>query len=85
MDSQIVYTLYFTLTTLSTVGYGDYLPVSDAEKLLCVAMMLGGVALFSYIMGDFIDLAANYNHTFGSPDKGDELAMWLVGLQRYKR
>ena len=72
--------MYFSLTTLSTVGYGDYLPISDAEKILCLTMMLVGVALFSYIMGDFINLAANYNKSFGTPQKEDELQMWLVSL-----
>lgn len=34
-ESLIVVT-YFALTTLSTVGYGDYSPVSDQEMLLTI-------------------------------------------------
>ena len=53
--------------------------------ITCIVMMLVGVAFFSYIMGNFIDMFSSYNATFGAPNKSDELAMWLVSLQRFKR
>jgi len=48
------------LTTLSTVGYGDYFPISNLERIMAVIIMLGGVAFFSYIMGNFIEIISNY-------------------------
>lgn len=45
---------YFALTTLSTVGYGDYVPISSLEMISTVIVMLGGVAFFSYIMNNFV-------------------------------
>jgi hypothetical protein len=30
---RIIYCMYFMLTTLSTVGYGDYYPYSMSEKI----------------------------------------------------
>ena len=53
---KLVISCYFALTTLSTVGYGDYHPVSNVERILAVLIMLGGVAFFSYIMGNFIEI-----------------------------
>lgn len=47
---------YFSITTLSTVGYGDITPKSEAEMIIVILYMLGGVAYFSYIMGAFIDI-----------------------------
>jgi voltage-gated potassium channel len=38
--------LYFTVATLTTTGYGDIVPEGPGGKLLSVAMMLVGVALF---------------------------------------
>ncbi|MEY8829888.1 potassium channel family protein [Sedimentitalea sp. XS_ASV28] len=38
--------LYFTVTTLTTTGYGDILPVTVGQKLLAVFIMVVGVALF---------------------------------------
>ena len=45
---------YWAFTTLSTVGFGDYYPRSNAERLLCAFILLFGVNIFSYIMGNYI-------------------------------
>jgi len=47
---------YFFFTTLSTVGFGDLHPRSDAERILMAFLMLLGVAVFSYVMGNFIEI-----------------------------
>jgi len=49
------------LTSLSTIGLGDLHPRSNAERLLVAFLLIGGVAIFSYIMGDFIELGTQYN------------------------
>ena len=41
--------MYYALTTLSTVGFGDIYPVTDAERLICGFVMISGVSMFSYI------------------------------------
>jgi voltage-gated potassium channel len=38
--------LYFTVTTLTTTGYGDITPTTTAGKLFAVMIMVVGVALF---------------------------------------
>ena len=38
--------LYFTVTTLTTTGYGDITPTTPWAKLLSVLIMVVGVALF---------------------------------------
>ena len=49
-------TTYFAFTSLSTVGFGDFHPRSNNERLICALILLFGVAIFSMIMGDFIDI-----------------------------
>ena len=46
--------MYFALTTLSTIGLGDYYPISNTERLFGSFLLLFGVAAFSYIMGDLL-------------------------------
>ena len=41
---------YFAFTTLSTVGFGDFHPRSDRERLLIVFIFLVGVNLTSFVM-----------------------------------
>lgn len=59
---------YFALTTLSTVGYGDFYPVSNLERTLAIIIMVSGVGFFSYIMGNFIDIVTNLNKKKGIID-----------------
>jgi voltage-gated potassium channel len=44
--SNFVDALYFTVTTLTTTGYGDVLLEGTAGRLLSVAIMIVGVSLF---------------------------------------
>ena len=41
---------YFMNTSLSTIGFGDFKPISDAERLVCVVTVISGVIVFSFIM-----------------------------------
>lgn len=75
--------LYFALTTLSTVGYGDYYPKSKIEMILTSVIMLSGVAFFSYIMSNFIEIVSNYDAKMGNLDCTDELNEWIVSLERF--
>jgi len=46
--------LYFSVVTMTTVGFGDLTPTSDTGKLLTVLMILTGVALIPWQIGDLI-------------------------------
>ena len=74
---------YFVLTTLSTVGYGDYFPVSTTEMIVTSIVMLGGVAFFSYIMSNFIEILSSYDAKMGTIDKSDDLINWIISLERF--
>ena len=80
---MLIVSCYFALTTLSTVGYGDYSPVSLKEMLFTIAIEMAGVAFFSYIMGEFFVILHNYNVKISLPDRSNALNMWLVELQRF--
>ena len=51
---------YFTFTTLSTVGFGDFHPRSEVERIVATFILLIGVAIFSFIMGNFIEILLGY-------------------------
>lgn len=40
---------YFVITTLATVGYGDVVPATTAEKLISIVLIIVGVFIFSTI------------------------------------
>ena len=76
---------HFALTTLSTVGYGDYYPISNHERFVTLIIQLGGVAFFSYIMSSFIEIVANYEAKVGPTDYTNDLNNWLALLTRYTK
>lgn len=80
---KLIISCYFALVTLSTVGYGDYYPVSQIEMLFGMVIMLCGVAFFSYIMGSFIEIIANYDKKMGTVDHATELHNWITLLTRF--
>ena len=81
--SKLAISCYFALTTLSTVGYGDFYPISNVERLVAVGIMLGGVAFFSYIMGNFIEIITNYEKKMGVVDQSGDLHNWMMLLTRF--
>jgi hypothetical protein len=50
----MIIAFYFMNTSLSTIGFGDFVPVSDTERIVCTFMVIGGVIVFSYIMSEVI-------------------------------
>lgn len=53
--------IYFAFTTLSTIGFGDFHPRGDPERIFISLVFLFGVAIFSYVMGNFIEILEKYN------------------------
>jgi len=49
-NSVLIALVYFTFTSLSTVGLGDFHPRSNVERMVGALVLLFGVALTSYIM-----------------------------------
>ncbi len=53
--------LYWVLTTMATVGYGDYFMESIAGKLFTIFLYIFGIGLLSLIIGKIIDSMGEYN------------------------
>lgn len=75
---------YFVLTTFATVGFGDYVPITDEERSIVIVMMLCGVAFFSYIMNNFNDVLTNYWKKLGYIDRRIEIEEWILSLSKKK-
>ena len=54
----IIASMYFVMTTLSTVGLGDYHPENDVECVVCCFILILGVMTFSYILGKIQNMMA---------------------------
>ena len=56
IDARYLYSMYWALTTLSTIGFGDICANSDGEKLFACAVMLLGSVMLGYILSRVTDL-----------------------------
>ena len=43
-----VWTLYWTLTTMTTIGYGDISPLTTTEALITVVVEVAGASIFGH-------------------------------------
>lgn len=43
--------VYFTITTITTVGYGDFSASTNTERIICIFIMLAGVIGFAMASG----------------------------------
>lgn len=90
MDTQyigrdILILLYYAFTTLSTVGFGDFNPKSNSERIYTAFFMLFGVMIFSYIMGNFITIMDEFTNVTADINDGDNLTRFFGVLEKFNR
>jgi hypothetical protein len=64
------------------VGFGDYAPRSDIERILIALSLLAGVSIQSYIMGNLIEILQDNKTLSASFDDSYELSKFF-GLIKY--
>ncbi len=53
--------LYFIVTTITTVGYGDITSQTEAEQAFCVILMIIGVIAYSMAISSFTNIMSASN------------------------
>ena len=51
--------IYWALVTMSTIGYGDVVPTSTAERFFIIFAMLIGTSVFAYVVGSVCTIVAS--------------------------
>jgi hypothetical protein len=58
---RYIWALYWSVTTMATVGYGDISAISIPEKVVAMFAMLIGASIFAYFMGAMSTLITALN------------------------
>lgn len=56
---KYLYSVYWAVTTLTTVGYGDVIPTNDAERGYALGAMLCSALVFGYMISNIGSLVAS--------------------------
>jgi hypothetical protein len=51
-----LHSLYWTVTTLATVGYGDIVPKTHTEIIMAIIMMIIGAMLYAFAVGNVVSI-----------------------------
>lgn len=61
VSDRYLRSVYLVLQTMTSVGFGDILPVSSAQRILAVVSMFFACALFGNILGNLQGFIQNWN------------------------
>jgi len=59
--SNYISSLYWVITTLSTVGYGDIIPVTNLQKLYAIMVQILGYGVFGFVIGKVASVLSKMN------------------------
>lgn len=81
---QVNQMIYFSFTTLSTVGFGDLHPKTNLERIVIAIIMVFGVSIFSYCLGEIVEMMREvYNLMTVSLHQDEELELFIGALRRF--
>ena len=83
LSKQVIVMVYFSFTSLTTVGFGDYHPKSNVERTVISMALLFGVMLFSFFMGNFAEILDNHSKFQETTEEGDLLYKFFGVLKKY--
>ena len=80
--------LYYSFTTLSQVGFGDFYPVNNEERIMCAIYMFLGVTIYSFIGNNFakmIENLKNFEKDFEESSKLQQFFQVMRNFNFYSR
>jgi len=78
VGKEYLASLYWSMTTLTTVGYGDILPYSDMERMTAMFAMVVGGTFYGYVIGTIgIVVATRDLNKAAYFDRMDLVSAWI--------
>jgi hypothetical protein len=59
--NQYIVALYWTVATITSVGYGDIVPVNTSERILNIIIVLFGASIFGFMIANVTSVMDGFN------------------------
>ena len=80
MGYNLIDSIYYSIITLATVGYGDLAPTTGLQKIFAISLALGGVATVAYV---FNIILANFQERMSEYSKGVRKLKTITNMDGY--
>ena len=80
MGLNLIDSIYYSVVTMATVGYGDYIPVTGIQKIFATTLALGGVGLLAYV---FNVILTNFQERMSKYSKGARKMRTIKNMDSY--
>ena len=77
--------VYYSFTSLSTVGFGDMRPYNDAERVIVSGILFVGVIIFSLVMGKFTQILDTFKEIDAEMEDGEGLSKFFGLIKHYNK
>ena len=61
VGEKYVNALYWVITTMATVGYGDIKPQTTEERIIAIVIMVISATIYAFIINDIGHIVTRYN------------------------
>jgi hypothetical protein len=82
--SIYISSLYFVITSFSSIGYGDLKPYTKNEYLFILFMEMIGIGFYGYMLGTIQKLFQDIQNKDPLTEKQQALDNWLIALGKVK-
>lgn len=80
MGLNLIDSIYYSVITMATVGYGDYIPSTGIQKIFATTLGLGGVVLLAYV---FNIMLTNFQERMSKYSKGVRKMKAIENMDTY--
>ncbi|GAB4818637.1 hypothetical protein N2152v2_005683 [Parachlorella kessleri] len=83
--TRYLISVYFCMTTMTTIGYGDITPYTNWEMLVALLYMLIGVGYFAFLISVVAEVLSNDAASEALKNKMVALDRWMTGRELPRR
>ena len=84
IDSIYVTSVYWVITSFSSIGYGDIVGTSDREMGYQMLIEMMGIGVFGYMIGTIQTLFIGFGPKDQNAEQMELVELWLIQLDKAK-